>query len=421
MSKIFQAVKGMPDIIGTQAAQWRRVEQMAFALFAKAHFLEMRTPVLEDLHLFERGIGTSTDIVEKEMYTLVDRNERALALRPEGTAPIVRAYLEHFNKREGSAEKRLCYFGPMFRYERPQKGRFRQFYQFGAEILGVDDPTVDAELIQLIVQLLEKLAVQDYQLLINSLGTPEVRQKYKSKLLNYLDQVESQLCEKCQSRKIKNPLRVLDCKTQSCVDLLKQAPSLLDDLDDISKSHFDRLQNYLSIAGIPYQVNPQLVRGLDYYDKTAFEFTSTKLGAQNAFAGGGRYNNLVQELGGPAIPAVGFALGMERLMDLVGQNVFPQTPNLLILIALGEEANKFFFKHFCELRNEVKLSVMLEGSERSLKAKLKMADRQEARYVLILGEQELQAGLMVLKDMKAGTQQELSLQNWINQIKLLIP
>ncbi len=411
MSQKIQSIKGMPDVFAPQIELWHYIETLVKKAFTQAGFSEIRTPIVEDLGLFERGIGEATDIVEKEMYTLLDRNEKKLAMRPEGTASVVRAYIEHFASK-GEMDKRFYYFGPMFRYERPQKGRFRQFYQFGAEIFGVDEPTVDAELIQIIVMLLKELGVADYTLHINSLGSALSREQYRTTLLAYLNKISEHLCDKCKERKDRNPLRVLDCKNSECQNYLQEAPAIIDCLDEDSKKHFEVFQNYLAIAGIDYQLNPRLVRGLDYYEKTAFEFTSNQLGAQNAFAGGGRYNGLVEQLGGPNIAAIGFAFGMERLSQLLEHLVLPKK-SVLLLVSLGSAASEYFFKRLPELRKKYVGQVLVELSEKGLKAKLKYANRLHANQVAILGDDELQKGIVVLKDMQTSEQREVSLDNWM--------
>lgn len=414
MSQKIQSIKGMPDVFSPQIELWHFIETLSKKVFTQAGFSELRTPIVEDLGLFERGIGEATDIVEKEMYTLLDRNEKKLAMRPEGTASVVRAFIEHFASK-GEMDKRFYYFGPMFRYERPQKGRFRQFYQFGAEIFGADEPTVDAELIQIIVQLLKELGVANYLLQVNSLGSASSREQYRTTLLQYLNKISDHLCDKCKERKDRNPLRVLDCKIPECQNYLQEAPVILDCLDEISKKHFDVFQNYLSIAGISYQLNPRLVRGLDYYEKTAFEFTSNQLGAQNAFAGGGRYNALVEQLGGPSVAAIGFAFGLERLSQLLEHLALPKNP-VLLLVSLGSAASEHFFKQLPELRKKYQGQVLAELSEKGLKAKLKYANRIHADQVAMLGDDELQKGVVVLKNMQTSEQRELPLNNWMDNL-----
>lgn len=418
MAEKIRAVKGMPDLSNPEIQSFQEIEQIARRFFESAGFSEIRTPILEDIALFKRSIGDATDIVEKEMYTLLDRNEKTLAMRPEGTASVVRAYIERYASRE--PEQRLYYLGPMFRYERPQKGRFRQFHQFGAEIFGVDDPYIDAELLNLATDFLDYLNIGNYRLEINSLGSKASRQEYVKILLKYLSEHQSQLCEKCLDRMFKNTLRVLDCKVSTCQEILKAAPSLLDHIDKESQKDFEQVQNLLNKLQVSFQINPRLVRGLDYYERTAFEFVSDDLGAQSAFAGGGRYNGLIKELGGPDLSAIGFAFGMERLASLYKQSKEKFLKRNLVFIPLGDASSEYCMQLMCSLRKQklknqfgepIQLRAVTEYGDRSLKSKMKRANRFEADFVLILGDDELKSGTILFKEMSSGDQSEVLLSD----------
>lgn len=401
-------VKGMEDLFDpVEVRKWLKVERAARRVFAPAGFREIRTPILEDAALFERSVGETTEIVEKEMYTLLDRNEHKLAMRPEGTAPVVRAFVEHFTSHNVN-EGRFLYMGPMFRYERPQKGRLRQFHQIGAEIFGSDHPLLDAEMILLIHQLFEDLSLEGVQLHLNSLGSKEDRKKYRQALAAFLDGVKDRLCEDCQRRIQRNPLRALDCKKPGCAEATKGAPLYSDHLSPESREHFAAVQAALSAHDVPFTLNPRLVRGLDYYEKTVFEFTSGELGAQNAVAGGGRYNDLVHELGGPAVPAIGFALGMERLLAILpAQAVAGDEAPRVYLVGLDAESDRLLFEQLQPLR-ESGATVELDFGGSSLKSKMRRADRWQADWVVIVGEDERKKGIAILRDMRGeGGQEEV--------------
>jgi len=414
------SVKGMHDVGPPEIALWHRVEKEARAVFENAGFSELRTPPLEEQALFTRGIGSTTDIVEKEMYAFEDRKGRKLALRPEGTASVVRSYIEHY---VGKGEyERFYYMGPMFRYERPQKGRYRQFYQIGAEVFGAKDPCVDAEVIGLAHEIFRRLGLQRVSLHVNSLGCKECRPAYRQDLIEFLQPLLPQLCGDCQKRVSRNPLRALDCKNEGCIRLTQGAPSMFESLCGTCVSHFEGLQQGLRKLGIPYEVNPRMVRGLDYYERTAFEFLSGDLGAQNAVAGGGRYDGLVKDLGGPAVPGIGFAIGMERLVSLLAEQGSGQTPRPKIFLAcLGEGARAWGLEMLAQLRRSGFLALSNFDST-SLKSLLKQADKSKADYAVIVGDSELQAGKLQLKLMDGSTpQKEIPLDSLLAYLEGLIP
>jgi histidyl-tRNA synthetase len=403
----FKAVKGMEDLIQPEQLHlWRSAEAKAREVFGRAGFQEIRTPIAEEAGLFERSVGESTEIVEKEMYTLVDRNDNRLALRPEGTASVVRAFIEHFTDHQVT-EARFLYMGPMFRYERPQKGRLRQFHQIGAEIFGADHPYLDAELIGLVDQLFHELHLDKLQLKINSLGSRECRAKYIEALKVFLEKIRGDLDPDVQERVERNPLRILDSKDEKVLALLSGAPRILDYLSSESREHFEKVQEGLAQLQIPFEVDPKMVRGLDYYEKTVFEFISPDLGAQNAVAGGGRYNDLVADLGGPSVPAVGFALGMERLISLLPQEKLAseELPRIYCL-ALDEASARELFSQLKDLR-EAGLMVQMEFGEGSLKSKMRKAAKWNAEIVVISGEAERNKGVVVIRNMKDSSQEEV--------------
>ncbi len=408
---IIRAVKGCKDILPGETGKWRYVEEKAREIFASFGVLEIRTPLLERTELFQRGIGAATDIVEKEMYTFLDRGDEYLTLRPEATASVIRAYVEHSLYAADPVAK-LYTIGPMFRRERPQKGRFRQFHQINVEFLGLDDPCVDGEIILLLTHLLKNMGLQALQLEINSLGCPACRPPFRESILTFLQGKEEGLCTDCRRRVHTNPLRVLDCKIDSCREIVAGAPRLLDFLCRTCSDHFAKVQWTLEKFGLAYRINPKMVRGLDYYTKTAFEVTTEFLGAQNAIAGGGRYDGLVSELGGPDIPGIGFAIGMERLLALLPltDEDFRRSP-LLFVAALGDEAKDRAFELCNRLRMQG-LWVEMDYTGKSLKSQMKRADKMGSRYVLILGERELAEKRAELRDMTTSTQETVALEGW---------
>lgn len=404
------AIKGFADILPGEVETWQLLERKARAVFAAYNFSEIRIPILEKTELFSRSIGDTTDIVEKEMYTFSDQGAQGLSLtlRPEGTAGVVRAYIESEMYKIEPVRK-LYYMGPMFRRERPQKGRMRQFHQIGAEALGRGDPFIDAEILLMLDDFFARLEIEGASLQLNSLGCAQCRPRYREKLLSYLRAREQALCDNCRRRMERNPLRALDCKEPRCIEETKNAPSILDSLCEECRSHFESVQHWLRQADVKFLLNPRMVRGLDYYCRTTFEWTSNQLGSQNAVAAGGRYDGLVQELGGPAIPGVGFALGIERLALLLRMKGNDEAvgPSLFI-VWMGGNAHDWAFPMVHRLRRKG-VSVEIEGETRSLKSQMRRADKLNAGSVLIIGENELEKGTAILRDMKSKRQEEISL------------
>ncbi|MBO7745526.1 histidine--tRNA ligase [Paenibacillus sp. MWE-103] len=399
----FQKPPGTQDFLPGAVEKWQYVERVARDICRRFNFREIRTPLFEMTELYKRGVGETTDIVEKEMYTFTDRGDRSLTLRPEGTAGAVRAYVE--NKLYGEPDvSKLYYIGPMFRYERQQAGRYRQFHQFGVEALGAVDPALDAEVIALGYAFYAEFGLKDVRVEINSVGTPEVRAAYRSRLLAFLEPMRETLCKDCQARMDRNPLRVLDCKTDQ--HRFDGAPSILESLDDECRTHFEAVQRNLTDMNIPYVINPRLVRGLDYYTHTAFEYKAEGIGAIDTIGGGGRYNGLVAEIGGPDQPGVGLGIGLERTVLLLeSQGV--QLDNLhrvdVYLVGLGEAAERETTRllHGLRLRG---IAAERDYQSRKMKAQLKSADRLQARFTAILGDDELQRGEIALKNMATGEQ-----------------
>ncbi|MDH3444946.1 MAG: histidine--tRNA ligase [Deltaproteobacteria bacterium] len=403
-------IKGFSDVFPEEAATWQLAEAEVRRIFSAYNFAEIRIPILEKTELFSRSIGETTDIVEKEMYTFADHddNETLLTLRPEGTAGVVRAYVESEMYKIEPVRK-LYYMGPMFRRERPQKGRLRQFHQIGAEALGRSDPYIDAEILLLLHDYLEVLGLQEPSLQLNSLGCADCRPSYRAGLLEFLRQKSAALCGNCRRRIERNPLRALDCKEPGCITATAGAPSIIDGLCAACREHFAEVQRLLRETDVPYTINARMVRGLDYYCRTTFEWTSNQLGSQSAVAAGGRYDGLVQELGGPPIPGVGFALGVERLALLLQARHARETAApALFIVWIGNKGRDWAFPLVHRLRQRG-LSVDLEGEGRSLKSQMRRADKLKARSVLIVGDDELQKGKVILRDMASKQQEEISL------------
>ncbi|MBL7685424.1 MAG: histidine--tRNA ligase [Deltaproteobacteria bacterium] len=402
------AIKGMHDVGPAEIELWHHIEKIARDVFETAGFFELKTPVLEKEILFTQGIGNTTEIVEKEMYRFPDRKEQILALRPEGTASIVRSYIEHYAT-PGDPYQRFYYYGPMFRYERPQKGRYRQFYQMGAEVFRSAHPMTDAELIHLADQIFRRLDLKNVQLQLNTLGCKQCRPNFREALLGFLRPLVAVLCEDCNRRLERNPLRILDCKKEGCIQATQEAPAGLDYLCDSCVSHFEGVQKGLRLLGTSYQINARMVRGLDYYEKTAFEFLSGDLGAQNAVAGGGRYDGLVKDLGGPDVSGVGFAIGVERLVSLIDAQKVPSKYTTLFLAPMGERAQEKLLSFINPLRR-LGYRVMSDYDASTLKALLKQADRQKADYALILGDNELEKNEIQMKPLQGqGEVKQISL------------
>lgn len=404
--------RGTKDILPGTSAHWQYIETQARQVCKRYGYQEIRTPVFEHTELFLRGIGETTDIVQKEMYTFEDRGGRSITLRPENTAAVVRAFLEN-KLYSDSPPTKLYYMGPMFRYDRPQAGRLRQFHQFGIEAISSPGPVVDAEIITLAVQFFKTLGINDLKLYLNSVGCPACRPVYRTKLQEALREKLPDLCKDCQSRFERNPMRILDCKEEKCAALSEGAPEIVDCLCEECSSHFDRLQELLTAAGIDYILNPRLVRGLDYYTKTAFEIQYPPLGAQSAICGGGRYDGLIEECGGQPTPGIGFAIGLERvLLALEKQNLLPESSNAidLYLAPMGAEAQTLAFKLLTELR-QAKISCDMDLMDRSLKSQLKYSNKYPARYVAIIGEDEVKQNRVALKNMETGLQELIDIVN----------
>jgi histidyl-tRNA synthetase len=410
-----KAIRGFNDILPNEIGKWQFVEDTAREVFEGFGFSEIRIPIVERTELFSRGIGEATDIVEKEMYTFTDRSGNSLTLRPEATASMARAYLEHQIYSFDPVAKLYC-IGPMFRYERPQKGRYRQFYQIDAEVFGVGNPMVDAEVILMLIHFLKRVGLEKLELQINSLGCRACRPRYREELKNFLTKKSFQLCEDCQRRLHTNPLRIFDCKVETCQEAIADAPQVIDFICPECQRHFDQVKKYLEMVGLTFVLNPRMVRGLDYYTRTAFEVVSYQLGSQNAVTGGGRYDNLFQEIGGLDVPGIGFAIGMERLISLLPkEKEFIQTPHLFIA-ALGEETCREAYGLVNQLHLEgIRADLDYEG--KSLKSQMRRANKLKARYVLILGEEELKRGKAVLRDMEGKSQEEIPINNLLETLK----
>ena len=412
------APRGTKDILPDSVGDWNYVEGEIRELCRRFGYSEIRTPIFEHTELFQRGIGEGTDVVDKEMYTFTDRGDRSITLRPENTASAVRAYLQNKLYAESNLVK-LFYIGSMFRYDRPQAGRMREFHQFGVEALGEANPAVDAEVILLAMSLLEGLGLKDLELSINSVGCPKCRSKYRTMLQDFFRDKLDDLCEDCRSRLDRSPLRILDCKKDSDKPYMADAPKITDCLCDECSDHFAKLKEHLANAGISFQHDPRLVRGLDYYTKTAFEIKYPPLGAQSAVAGGGRYDGLIEEMGGSPTPAVGFATGLERLLlALESQNLLPEKNRSVdaYVVALGEAAQSEGFKLLNNLR-KAGLSAAMDFAGRSMKAQMKQANKLGARYALILGDDEIAEGVVMLRSMSDSQQEKVALAEVIGKIK----
>lgn len=411
-----KGIKGVKDILPEETPRWRLIEDAARRWALCYGYQEIRIPIFEFTTLFARSIGAATDIVEKEMYTFPDRDGTSLTLRPEGTAGTVRAFIEH-NRAANPLPQKYFYIGPMFRHERPQAGRLRQFHQFGVESFGTSDPRADVEAIALLWRLLSDLALPDLTLEINSLGSSGDRAAYKPILLAFLSEQASRLCANCRRRMDTNPLRVLDCKIPDCRAATELAPKLTDHLSPEARAHFDQVLAGLVAIGVPYRLNPRLVRGLDYYCLTSFEITSTHLGAQNAVGAGGRYDGLVETLGGPSVPAVGFAVGLERV-SLMLPEVSSSSLNdcLYYVAAFGEEGTTLGFTLLDELRM-AGLSAQCDYRATTLKAHLRQADRSKCRYAILLGDDEARRGSVILRNLESKAQEELPLVGLVSLLK----
>lgn len=408
------APRGTTDILPKDSAKWQYVEEKMKDICRRYHYKEIRTPLFEHTEVFQRGVGDTTDIVQKEMYTFDDRGGRSITLRPEGTAPVARAFVQNKLYGEVNQPIKLYYFAEMFRYERPQKGRMRQLNQFGVEALGSADPAVDAEVIDLAMTVYQELGLKSLRLVINSLGDNESRAKHRQALIDHFTPVKAELCADCNARLEQNPLRILDCKKDKDHPAMATAPSILDYLNEESKSYFEQVKAYLDAFGIAYTVDPTLVRGLDYYNHTAFEIMSDAagFGAITTLAGGGRYNGLIEEFDGPATPGIGFGMGIERLlMALDAEGIEIATDEALdcYVVALGETAEKKAVQLVHDLRKNG-IQVDKDYQQRKMKGQFKAADRLQAKYVVILGEEELSRNAVLLKEMATGEQNEILIQ-----------
>jgi len=406
----YKAIYGTHDILPDDLPKWEYVEKVIRQVMCLYNYSEIRTPIFEQTELFIRSIGEETDIVKKEMYTFLDMGKRSMTLRPEGTAPIVRSYLEH-NLGEKASLVKLFYIGPMFRQERPQKGRLRQFNQYGAEAIGSLDPLIDVEIINLNLEIFKNLNLETYELHLNSIGCPACRPVHIENLVNYAKSRKNKLCRECQVRLEHNPLRMFDCKNEDCIQELKDAPVMLDVLCDDCKKYFKQVVEYLDYLKIKYLINKRLVRGLDYYTRTAFEFKSSLLGTQDTISGGGRYDLLVSDFGGKDTPAIGFAAGMERLilcLEKEGKLKAKQNELDVFVAILGEKVKQTGLKLVQELRSNG-LKCDMDFLNRSLKAQMREANRQNAKKVVIIGEDEIKRNIGIVKDMEKGGQEEVGL------------
>jgi histidyl-tRNA synthetase len=417
----FQIPRGTQDILPGESEKWQYIEQMVRDICRRYNYKEIRTPIFEHTELFLRGVGDTTDIVQKEMYTFEDRGGRSITLRPEGTASVVRSFVE--NKMYGDPNQpiKLYYVGPMFRYERPQAGRFRQFVQFGVEALGSNDPAIDAEVIALAMEIYQTLGLKKLKLVINSLGDKESRISHREALVNHFKGRIHEFCEDCQTRLEKNPLRILDCKKDRNHELMATAPSIIDYLNDESRHYFEKVQMYLTKLGVEFEVDPRLVRGLDYYNHTAFEIMSNAegFGAITTLCGGGRYNGLVQEIGGPETPGIGFALSIERLLAaLEAEGIsLPVAEGIdCYVVALGEKAKDESVVIVDKLR-KAGIAAEKDYQDRKVKAQFKAADRLQAKYVAIIGDEELEKNVINVKDMETGEQVEVALDSFTEYLR----
>lgn len=412
-----RAPRGTRDILPPASEVWDFVESRIKEIYKKRNFKEIRTPLFEDTELFVRGVGGTTDIVEKEMYTFNDKGGRSITLRPEGTAPVVRAYLEH--KLFGQSQPfKLYYFGPMFRYERPQAGRYRQHYQTGVEVIGGDTPFIDAEVITLGIDILREFKMEDWVLHLNSIGCRECRPVYIQELKSFFKQ--ETVCRECSARIDRNPLRVLDCKNEECAEIKQKAPSIIDFLCPACSEHFSEVQELLAEREIPFSIDPTLVRGLDYYTRTAFEIKTSELGAQDTILGGGRYDGLAEELGGPRAPGIGFGMGLDRFILMLEKKqteLSGSKPLDVYLVAIGDKTvQKESWKRLNLLR-QAGFSADMDLLMRSPKNQMKAANRTGARFTVIIGENELEQGVIQLKDMDEGTQVEVEIGQLIDALK----
>lgn len=415
MALITKAIKGTKDVLPKDVHKNQYIEATALDIASKFGYKEIRTPVFEHTELFQRGVGDTTDVVQKEMYTFDDKGGRSITLRPEGTAGAVRSFLENGLCNEALPQK-VCYLTSCYRYEKPQAGRLREFHQFGVECFGTASPLADAEIIALAKSIFDTLGVRDLSLEINSIGCPKCRAKYHKALKEYFASRKDELCDTCKGRLDRNPMRILDCKSPICHEIAQGAPVVIDYLCDECKEHFEKVQKYLDAQNIEYKINPQIVRGLDYYTKTVFEFVSNSIGAQGTVCGGGRYDGLVEELGGQHTASLGFAMGLERLMLLMEAQgcEFPQAekPDLFI-VALGEKATLKALEIAKDMREEG-FSALLDLNQRSVRAQMKYADKLGAKFNVVIGDNEVENKIAKLKNMQTGEETEINLDTFVS-------
>lgn len=415
MALITKAIKGTKDVLPKEAYKNQYIEATVLDVAGRFGYKEMRTPVFEHTELFQRGVGGTTDVVQKEMYTFDDKGGRSITLRPEGTAGAARSFLENGLCNEALPQK-ICYLTSCYRYEKPQAGRLREFHQFGVECFGTSSPLADAEIISLAKTVFDELGIKDLSLEINSIGCPECRVKYHEALREYFSARKDELCDTCKERLDRNPMRILDCKSPVCSEIAQGAPVVLDYLCDDCREHFETVKKYLTAQNIDFTVNPQIVRGLDYYTKTVFEFVSNSIGAQGTVCGGGRYDGLIEELGGQKTPSLGFGLGLERLMLLMEAQgcEYPEDarPDLFIA-ALGEKATLKAIDIAKDMRAEG-YSCLYDLNSRSLRAQMKYADKLNAKYTIVIGDSEVEEGVARLKDMQTGEETEIALATFVS-------
>lgn len=415
MALITKAIKGTKDVLPKDVHKNQYIEATALDVASKFGYKEIRTPVFEHTELFQRGVGDTTDVVQKEMYTFDDKGGRSITLRPEGTAGAVRSFLENGLCNEALPQK-VCYLISCYRYEKPQAGRLREFHQFGVECFGTASPLADAEIIALAKSIFDTLGVRDLSLEINSIGCPKCRAEYHKALKEYFASRKDELCDTCKGRLDRNPMRILDCKSPICHEIAQGAPVVIDYLCDECKEHFEKVQKYLDAQNIEYKINPQIVRGLDYYTKTVFEFVSNSIGAQGTVCGGGRYDGLVEELGGQHTASLGFAMGLERLMLLMEAQgcEFPQAekPDLFV-VALGEKATLKALEIAKDMREEG-FSALLDLNQRSIRAQMKYADKLGAKFNVVIGDNEVENKIAKLKNMQTGEETEINLDTFVS-------
>ncbi len=407
-----EILRGFKDILPTDIAKWHRLENIARDVLSSFGFKEIRTPILEKTSVFARGVGEATDIVEKEMYTFLDKSNESVTLRPEGTAGVVRSYID--NHLENLPYKKLYYIGPMFRYERPQKGRLRQFHQIGVEVFGISNPSIDAEIVYMDMFMLKKLGIENLRVEINNIGCDRCRPKYINQLKDYFTSHKDKLCEDCKRRLDKNPLRILDCKNKNCKAISKDAPKITEFACDNCKTHYKSVKEKLTLLNIDFIENPHLVRGLDYYTKFVFEIITDKLGAQGTVSAGGRYDGLIEQLGGKETPGIGFASGCERLIELMEEENKKQFDYYIANLDSDDYAMKIALK----LIESTNKRVYIEYEKRSLKSMMKKADKMNVSFVIIVGENEKSNNTVVVKDMANSTQEEYNLKTFLdNEVK----